>query len=538
MNKIKRLGYVAITVPDVDQATRYYEQVVGLEISQRVDDAVYLRCNSGHRCLVIFPGASRGLHHLGLEVFDKAALETVRAHLDSLEVKAEPCTWSDPGIGDAFCVRDPDGNRIEVYEGMKNLDKPFEAQGVRPLKFGHITLMTPQMKKAVDFYRVVLGFRVSDTVEGNLATWMRCNQDHHGIALLWAPEAKVNHYAFDLEDWQDLKHYCDHLVRHNVPVIYGPGRHGPGNNLFVYIPDPAGNILELTSELLQIEDEESYDPKDWPNVPQSVDVWRALMPPVHFFEAEGRDFHDWSSGSPVIGRGWSVLQTEAFIALDPQFTLACNNPLDHAKAMILTDRKFAAGDGFRVGVEMAVEVHGTQENPFGVDSDDPRLGSAALVLIDEGMGLVLNFEVSNRRVMTLRERFAISAPKSDGTVHPMADLSVADLQIEPGSWHHYELRYLPGDDELLCPGPDRAEWIVDGKVVHHVDWVTTLEPPRAPVVKPFRFRIGLGIFTLLDDLPDGQGGTIAGLDPNYEQTVFGQGVTARWRDLQFGIGLF
>ena len=68
--------------------------------------------------------------------------------------------------------------------------------------------------------------------------------------------------------------------------------------------------------------------------------------------------------------------------------------------------------------------------------------------------------------------------------------------------------------------------------------MTTLEPPGAPVVKPFRFWIGLGIFTLLDDLPDGQGGTIAGLDPNYEQIVFGQCVTARWCNVQFGTDLF
>ena len=40
------------------------------------------------------------------------------------------------------------------------------------------------------------------------------------------------------------------------------------------------------------------------------------------------------------------------------------------------------------------------------------------------------------------------------------------------------------------------------------------------------------IFTLLDDLPDGRGGKIAGLDPNYEQSIFGQGVTARWRNLE------
>lgn len=557
MNEITRIGYLALTVPDVPRAVRFYEEILGLEVSGQAGDAVYLRCNSEHRCLALFPGSARSLHHLALEVRDQQAIEAVETHLSASNIPLEPRNWQDPSLGEALCFRDPNGNLIEVYEGMQQADQPLLPRQVRPLKFGHITFMTDQMKESVAFYRDVLGFRLSDTVEENLATWLHCNPDHHGVALLSAPAAKVNHYAFDVDGWQALKEYCDHLYQHNVPIIYGPGRHGPGNNLFLYIPDPAGNILELTSELQQIEDDQSYEPQDWPNVPRSVDVWRALMPPSHFFEGEGRDFDDWSSGSPVIGRGWSVLQAGEFTGLDPaaevtcpteqlpelkidipQFTLARKDGLDHPKAMLTTDRTFPTGDGLRVSVEMAVEVHGTENNPFDVAPDDPRLGSAALLVVDDGTGLVLNFEVSNRRVMALRERFAISAPSANDSQQPMTDVSIADLKIEPGSWHTYELRYFPGEDQLLCPGPDRAQWCVDGNTIHEVEWVTTPGPPQPPVVKPIRLRIGLGIFTLLDDLPDGRGGTVAGLDPNYEQTIFGQGVTARWRNLQFGTGLF
>ncbi len=84
----------------------------------------------------------------------------------------------------------------------------------------------------------------------------------------------------------------------------------------------------------------------------------------------------------------------------------------------------------------------------------------------------------------------------------------------------------------MTPGADRAEWYVDGRQVHAVNWVATVDPPAAPVIKPARFSVNMAIFTLLDDLPDGRGGKIDGLDPRYEQTVFGQGVHARWRDLE------
>ena len=263
------------------------------------------------------------------------------------------------------------------------------------------------------------------------------------------------------------------------------------------------------------------------------------------------DFDDWSAGSPVIESGWSVGQVGDFVALDPaaiitaptselpefkieipRFTLSFNNPLDHVKALVHTDRRFPTGDGLSVAVDLAVDVHGTDPNPFGTDPDDPRLGCGSIALIDDSTGAVLNFEVSNRRVLALRELFVVTAPGGAGSVLPMADPVLTDLTIEPGSWHRYELRYHPGDDGWLTPGPDRAEWRVDDEIVHQVTWVATVAPPAAPVIKPIRFKVVMAIFTLLDDLPDGRGGVLPGLDSAYKQTIFGQGVTARWRNLE------
>ena len=60
--------------------------------------------------------------------------------------------------------------------------------------------------------------------------------------------------------------------------------------------------------------------------------------------------------------------------------------------------------------------------------------------------------------MALREIFVVSAPGGDsGAIKPMAVPVVTDVAIEPRSWHHYEIRYDPGDDATVTPGPDSAE---------------------------------------------------------------------------------
>ena len=551
MIKIKRLGHVGITVPNVEETADFYENILGMEISERADGAIFLRCNHEHHCLSIYPGETRVLHHLGLEVGDNVVLEEARETLASHGFEPEDRDYAGPGYGSVLCYRDPDGNLVELYESMQALNQILKPREIRPTKFGHITFTTTDLIRAKAFYTDSLGFRVSDMVENDALVWLRCNQDHHGVAILNSGEAKVNHYCFDLADWNEFKLMADHLCRNGVPIIYGPSRHGPGGNLFIYISDPAGNIIELSSEMIQIWDEETYEPKTWKNEPNTVDVWRGLSQPQHMLASEGRDFNDWSAGSPVIGRGWSVMQEGDFVALDPaakittptaglpelkieipRFTLGFEDPSDHVKAMITADRRFPTGDGLSAAIDIAVEVHGTDPNPFGADPDDPRLGSGSISLIDDSTGLVLNFEISNRRVLALRELFIINAPGGDsGSMVPMADPSLIDQTIEPGSWHRYEIRYYPGEDGLLRPGPDHAEWLIDDKIVYQVTWVATVDPPAAPVIKPARFKVNLAIFTLLDDLPDGRGGILPGLDPEYRQTVFGQGVTARWRNL-------
>ena len=42
---------------------------------------------------------------------------------------------------------------------------------------------------------------------------------------------------------------CDHLGRMNVPIIWGPGRHGISHNIFTYHRDPDDQMIELKTEM-------------------------------------------------------------------------------------------------------------------------------------------------------------------------------------------------------------------------------------------------------------------------------------------------
>jgi hypothetical protein len=52
--------------------------------------------------------------------------------------------------------------------------------------------------------------------------------------------------------------------------MWGPGRHGPGNNLFAFIEDPDGNWIEVSAELEVVCDREI---RDWPQAERTLNLW-------------------------------------------------------------------------------------------------------------------------------------------------------------------------------------------------------------------------------------------------------------------------
>ena len=49
-------------------------------------------------------------------------------------------------------------------------------------------------------------------------------------------------------DMAQLIHQAEYLMHNNRTLLYGPGRHGPGQNLFIYFHDTEENIVEFAAD--------------------------------------------------------------------------------------------------------------------------------------------------------------------------------------------------------------------------------------------------------------------------------------------------
>ncbi|MTD45502.1 hypothetical protein GKE82_14695 [Conexibacter sp. W3-3-2] len=273
---VTRIGHIALNVADLDRAVDFQEQVVGLTEVERTAGVAYLTCNDRHHELILVQdGSNRGYDHLAMQVEDAAALERAKSALPAAGATLLGGVYDgEPGIDRALKVLSPGGHVYKLFCGMETVDVPL--RDGRPTHFEHVSTKVWN-HRAEDRFLEAMGFRNADRM-GVLASWWHCDDDHHGIALTRAPKAELSHYAYAFPDLNALGRVADRLRAHRGrKCIWGPSRHGPGNNHFLYLHDEDGAMVECCSELAQMR--EGYEPKTWSMHPGTINQWGGPPPP-------------------------------------------------------------------------------------------------------------------------------------------------------------------------------------------------------------------------------------------------------------------
>jgi catechol 2,3-dioxygenase len=266
------LSHLELLVTDLEASVSFAEEVCRLRVTSRDSDAVFLSAGRRRHELVLRAATTASCGATGLAVGDEAELEAISGRLRSAGVKVDEQSDPASGVGGALRFTGPDGQRFEVVAGTPTFEATLDEDDLlAPRCLGHVSLKTPDPGRLADFLVRQLGLRVSDRV-GDRAMWLRANSDHHGVAVMKEP-AGLHHYAFEIAGWDSFKAAGDHLHAHDRTFIWGPGRHGPGNNLFAYFLDPEGCVIEFYAELEYIEDEVRHEVGDWVDRPETFNLW-------------------------------------------------------------------------------------------------------------------------------------------------------------------------------------------------------------------------------------------------------------------------
>lgn len=207
------IGSVSLNVRDLERATAFYRDVLGLTIAETSATATSLAASDGTVLLNLIPRpelkpanpSAPGLFHTAFLLPTRRDLANWVAHARSLGVMIEGA--SDHLVSEAIYLSDPEGNGIEIYvdrpraqwgrdgamvkmataalDGASLMAEQDRAAG--PWRFpaagrvGHVHLKVGDLAAAEAFYRDQLGMTVMARYPG--AAFMSWGGYHHHIAI-------------------------------------------------------------------------------------------------------------------------------------------------------------------------------------------------------------------------------------------------------------------------------------------------------------------------------------------------------------------
>jgi len=136
----KKLGHLVLKVRDIQTSLKFYTEVVGLEVSDWIDDRmVFLRCGEDHHDLALLqlpdghePIPQRyysSVEHFSYQVENIDEMDKITAMLLERGIPIDRGFGQHGPGGNTFIVfQDPDGNNVEFYSDMTQItaEQPYQ----------------------------------------------------------------------------------------------------------------------------------------------------------------------------------------------------------------------------------------------------------------------------------------------------------------------------------------------------------------------------------------------------------------------------
>ena len=260
---VLRLSHVEIRVPDLELATAYYTEVVGLIETDRETERVFLKCwdEHQHHSVTLKYAPTYGLEAIGFKLGDREDIDRFASTLDQAGVVSKRFAAGELGLGSGETLRfdAPSGHTVDLVYGMRQVGnllpltnpppEPLGLVGIHPPRIDHAFLMCEDVDGVTEFFRDVLGFRVTEQIMGDdghrLVSFLERTHTPHDLAFITGPNGAFHHVAFWLDDWTALRQAADICSFHGVRIDAGPTRHGATRGWGLYFFDPAGNRNEV-----------------------------------------------------------------------------------------------------------------------------------------------------------------------------------------------------------------------------------------------------------------------------------------------------
>lgn len=270
-----RLLMVERAAEDAEACAHWYSQLLGDPVMQLSREVWQVR--GTERWMLFRTGQKKSVPMIAFAFPTREQWIAYRAHLKLIDLPLHPVSPELQALlGEhTFGLRDPDNRTVLFCVASQPVAAQAPDSEARPARLQHFVCASMQTTEMLEFYRDVLGFMESDRVvdtDGDLSSaFIRSDAEHHSFAVFRAAHTGPDHHAYELPNWNAIRDWADHCGDLEIPLWWGPGRHGVGNNLFFMIEDPDGYKVEFSTELEHMTPDQAY--REWPHGPRALNLW-------------------------------------------------------------------------------------------------------------------------------------------------------------------------------------------------------------------------------------------------------------------------
>jgi hypothetical protein len=152
--------------------------------------------------------------------------------------------------------------RFEIHSPIRDelYGRRYPTHGVGPNRLDHLNLLTPDPAATRRQLEYIGGLRLSESMVDDSLSWMYGGNRQHHIVGIVRGEPGLHHYSFEVRDFGDYLRLGDLLDQFGKEILWGPGRHRPGDNTYAYYVDSSGAMIECSGSMALIADDRDFKP--------------------------------------------------------------------------------------------------------------------------------------------------------------------------------------------------------------------------------------------------------------------------------------
>ena len=249
---VHALGHIKINTRDIDGVVRDATEILGLHVTHSDAEQTWLSSN-GRAAELVLRQIQREL-----DPYDRPGSAYGRSRARSRKPGrgrglSRPLEQAQPRMHQAgVTFATPEGLRFEIHTPIRNgiYGRRHPTYGVGPNRMDHVNLMTPHPDATLRHLERICGLQaVRERMVNDSLSWMYGGNRQHHILGLVRGEVGLHHYAFEFREFNDYLKLGDLLDRFDKQMMWGPGRHRPGDNTYAYYTDVSGAMIECSGQM-------------------------------------------------------------------------------------------------------------------------------------------------------------------------------------------------------------------------------------------------------------------------------------------------